>query len=55
MTSHMTVTHVTEKDIEGSETDNIIEHGNSMLALWRVYRLWGRLIVVCAQTIVCSI
>ena len=56
MTSHMTVTHIIEKDIEGSETDDIIiQYGNSMLALQRAYRLWGRLIVVCAQTIVCSI
>jgi len=31
--SQITQSHVTEKDIEGSGTDNIIQHINSILAL----------------------
>jgi len=37
--SQITWSHDIEKVTEGSETDNIIEHGNSMLALWQAYRL----------------
>jgi len=33
-----------EKDEEGSETNNIISHDNSLLILWQVYVLYGRLV-----------
>ena len=40
---------------EGSEIDNVIQHSNNLLALWKAYGLESRLVVVCIQTMVCSI
>jgi len=44
MTSQVTVMTITqscdiEKIIEGSGTNNVIQHSNNMLVLWKVYVL----------------
>ena len=38
-----------------SRINDIIQYGNSMLVLQRVYGLQGRIVIVCIQTTVCSI
>jgi len=44
-----------KKIIEGSRINDIIYYGNSILVLWRVYVLYGRIVVLCTQTIVYGI
>ena len=53
--SYITQLHDTKKDVEGSRIDDVVQYGNSMLALWGTHILEGRLVIVCAQTMVCSI
>jgi len=46
--SQVTWSNNTEKIIKDFKIDNIIQYSNNMLALWKVYRLKNRLVVVCA-------
>jgi len=58
--SHMSQSQVIQscnkkKNIEGFRISDVIQYGNNVLALWKVHILYGRLVVMYTQTMVCSI